>query len=124
MKDVLLFISLFILVVITSIGRSCLNNNVIDDTRRYKTFFRELNSDMDRYNIDEGDQQKIQSLVQKIVDDKKNTKNASDYINCMESGLIKGCIYGYLLGNHGLVSAATSAVIYSTVNPLILYLGY
>ncbi len=90
----------------------------------YKNFYRELNSDMDRYKITETDQARINTIVKKIIDEHQNKKELSDYIECIESGVVKGCIFGYLLGSNGITSAVTTAIIYGSVGPIMMYMGY
>ncbi len=51
------------------------------------------------------------------------TKGLEDYIRAAESGVIKGCIYGYLLGD-SITSAIAPAIAYGTISPMMLYMGY
>ncbi len=50
-------------------------------------------------------------------------KGFDDYLKAAESGVIKGCIYGYLLGD-SITSAIAPALAYGTISPFMLYMGY
>ncbi len=50
-------------------------------------------------------------------------KGIDDYLRAAESGIIKGCIYGYLLGDD-ITSAIAPALAYGTISPVMVYMGY
>lgn len=51
-------------------------------------------------------------------------KTYRDYIDTAHSGLIRGLVFGIILGDLGIVSGIRNAAIYGTINPLFLYMGY
>lgn len=60
-------------------------------------------------------------------DDEKPIKKENtyrDYIATAHSGLLRGMVFGIILGDLGLVSGIRNAAIYGTINPLFLYMGY
>lgn len=51
-------------------------------------------------------------------------KNYMDYINTAHSGMVRGLVFGIILGDAGLYTGIKNAAIYGVVNPLFLYFGY
>lgn len=84
------------------------------ETENYENFSRELHSDMDKYGIDDKDQAKIETIVEKIVDRKKKEKNAKNIINACKNGLIRGCIVGFV--SAGIPGAIASGTTYGVLN--------
>ena len=62
--------------------------------------------------------------IAKTIDKNKSKKTIKDYISASQSGLIRGCIIGYILGDKGLYSSLSSGTTYAIINPMIMYLGY
>jgi predicted Holliday junction resolvase-like endonuclease len=97
-------------------------NKYENQHQKYLNFYKELNSDMDRYNIDQVDQNKIAEIVNEMVEKKNKKKQLDDYIKISESGLVKGCIFGYILGNYNIYNAFLLGATNAIVNPIILYM--
>lgn len=60
----------------------------------------------------------------KAPNKKPKPKTYNEYINVSHAGLIRGIIFGLLLGANGIENAIQNAAIYGTMNPFIMYLGY
>lgn len=56
--------------------------------------------------------------------DKAQKKTTREYIDIAHSGLIRGLIFGIIMGDLGLMTGIRNAAIYSTLNPAITYIGY
>lgn len=51
-------------------------------------------------------------------------KKYIDYINTSHSGLMRGLVFGIILGDTGIQTGIKNAAIYGIINPLFLYYGY
>jgi uncharacterized membrane protein YbjE (DUF340 family) len=56
--------------------------------------------------------------------EKQKKKTYMDYINTAHAGLIRGLIFGIILGDMGVYTGIKNAAIYGMVNPLFLSIGY
>jgi len=64
-----------------------------------------------------------------IHDDKhviksEKEKTCTDYINTAHSGMVRGLVFGIILGDAGLRTGIKNAAIYGILNTLFLYFGY
>jgi chorismate synthase len=80
----------------------------------YEAFSKELSNDMEKYNISSADKQKIESLIESIVERKKKEKSVGNIVNACKNGLIRGCIVGFMSG--GVSGAMISGTTYGLVN--------
>ena len=123
-----IYIGLLVIIIITTLSKTYIKmHEEIDDdldciNNKLNMYEEEANA---YYNMDSSfGRQNIKRLIaQEIAREKKNKKSI-DYVNASESGIVRGCIIGFLLGNFGLTSGATSALVYGTVSPLMIYLGF
>ena len=74
------------------------------------------------YDELEEDQKRAQIMVKRVIDE-KNKKRVRDYIKTSKSGLIRGCIMGYVLGSGGIYSAMISGGSYAIINPIMMSIG-
>ena len=84
------------------------------ELENYEDFSKELESDMDRYGIENKDQARIEEIVEKIVDKKKKEKNLKNVVGACRNGLVRGCIIGFMSG--GVPGAIASGTTYGIVN--------
>lgn len=69
----------------------------------------------------------LYDLITNLYDDTyvgKEEKSYIEYINTAHSGLIRGLIFGFILGDLGLDTGIKNAAVYGMANPIFMYLGY
>jgi uncharacterized membrane protein len=88
----------------------------------YKKFTNELSNDLDKYNINQENQDKIELVVSHILDKRAKEKSLfRRLINSGKTGVMLGSISGAITG--GLPGAITAGVVFGLVNPIVIILN-
>lgn len=123
-----IYIGLIIIIIITTMGRTHIKmrEELDDDLCYINDDFDMSNDELDAYYSPNNKMgvSNLRRLIREEIKADKKKKNNLDYVEAAESGIIRGCIIGFLLGDFALISGATSALVYSTVSPTLMYLGY
>jgi hypothetical protein len=119
-KGIFLVVLSIIILVITDYLKK--EEDKKEEKKSALDFYKELDIDMDKYDIPEVDQEQILSLIKKTIDKKDNKKTLKDYIKTSRSGLIRGCVIGYVLGDYQFYTGLYSGTVYAILNPLLMYL--
>jgi len=53
-----------------------------------------------------------------------NPKTNIDYLRSAHSGLLRGLLIGFLIGDNGINTGIINGAIFAVINPIMLYLGY
>jgi len=72
-------------------------------------------------NLHESDDAKYLDFID--IDLQKKYKENARYINPTQSGMIKGILFGTLIGG-GFTIGIRNGAIYSLISPIIIYLGF
>lgn len=89
------------------------------NTMNYQQFQRELSRDLDKYNIAQSDQDKIEDMIEHIVEKRKKDNDSllNGMVKSSLSGAVRGCMTGALMG--GVPGAISGAVVFAVINPVM-----
>jgi hypothetical protein len=108
------FTILIIIIIIYYIYELFTDSKPKTELDNYEAFGKELQADMDKYGINNKDQERIEKIVESIVEKKKKEKNIKNIVGACKNGLIRGCIVGFLSG--GIPGAISSGTTYGIIN--------